>query len=133
MNTVNFRHLLRDFLGYSFRIIPTHLLPQWSQPQSFCRLRRLAHLEIRNRDVIIEQDVGAGLRFNSGTSNPDSSLGVNELFVQQALVDCLKLGDIFLDIDAHVGFFTKLGRSDSTLERLLRWRQMAGEKCDRYA
>ncbi|ERT05392.1 putative methyltransferase-like protein [Lyngbya aestuarii BL J] len=77
--------------------------------------------------------MGAGLRFNSGTSNPDSSLGVNELFVQQALVDCLKLGDIFLDIDAHVGFFTKLGRSDSTLERLLRWRQMAGEKCDRYA
>ncbi|EAW36173.1 FkbM family methyltransferase [Lyngbya sp. PCC 8106] len=108
MNTVSFRHVIRDVLGYSFRIIPTNLLQKWSQPQSSRTLRRLARLGIRNRDVIIEQGVGAGLRFNSGTSNPDYALGVNELSVQQALVDCLKPGDIFYDIGAHVGFFTAI-------------------------
>ncbi|MEB3280696.1 MAG: FkbM family methyltransferase [Lyngbya sp.] len=108
MNTANFRRVIRDVLGYGFRMIPTNWLQEWSQPQSSRLLRRLARWGMGNREVIIKQGVGAGLKFNSGTSNPDYALGVNELPVQQALIDCLKRGDIFYDIGAHVGFFTAI-------------------------
>jgi FkbM family methyltransferase len=80
--------------------------------QRFGRIRRLPVVRnvatwwLRNRDVRIPVGVGAGLRFNAGSSNPAYALGTNELPVQHALSAYLKPGHIFYDIGANVGFFT---------------------------
>jgi FkbM family methyltransferase len=63
-------------------------------------------LGLRDRTVTIRSGFGQGLRFNAGCSNPDYALGINELPIQSALTEALKLGDTFYDIGAHVGFFT---------------------------
>lgn len=85
------------------RYIPKSFLDQFRRSQV---VRRLLIRWVRNRSVSIMSGVGAGLRFNPGNSNPDYAFGTNELPVQHALADKLKLGDVFYDIGANVGFFT---------------------------
>ena len=70
---------------------------------------RISKLGVRNRDATIRQGIAAGLKFNSGQSNPAYALGTNEPPVQNALAACLKPGDVFYDIGANVGFFTIIG------------------------
>ncbi|MDP2005235.1 MAG: FkbM family methyltransferase [Rubrivivax sp.] len=53
--------------------------------------------------------VGAGLRLDPSTSNPDYATGANELPVQQALAQHLSSGGVFYDVGANIGFLTLIG------------------------
>ena len=64
---------------------------------------------LRHRDVVIGEGIGVGLRFNAAASNPEYSLGRNELPVQQAFARYLRAGDVLYDVGANVGFFTVIG------------------------
>jgi len=88
------------------RYIPKSFLDQFRRSEI---VRRLLIRWVRNRSVSIMSGIGAGLRFNPGFSNPDYAFGTNELPVQHALADNLKLGDVFYDIGANVGFFSVIG------------------------
>jgi FkbM family methyltransferase len=63
---------------------------------------------LRSREVTIRYGEGAGLRFNAAGSNVGYALGTSEPLVQQALVDCLRAGDVVYDVGANVGFLTLL-------------------------
>ena len=54
--------------------------------------------------AVIGAGPGRGLRFDVGGGNPDFAAGTYEPPVQQALADCLKPGDVVLDVGANVGF-----------------------------
>ena len=54
--------------------------------------------------AVIGAGPGRGLRFDVGGGNPDFAAGTYEPPVQQALVECLKPGDVVLDVGANVGF-----------------------------
>jgi len=64
---------------------------------------------LRNRDVTVAEGVAAGLKFNAAASNPEYSLGSNELPVQEAFVRFLHAGNVLYDVGANVGFFTVIG------------------------
>ena len=68
-------------------------------------MRNLAYQMFRH----IRKGVGAGLRFDPAGSNFDYLLGTNEEPVQNTLSRVLKMGDVFYDIGANVGFFTMIG------------------------
>jgi len=63
----------------------------------------------RNRDGIIMQGAGKGLRFNPGRTNAGFLLGTSEPGVQAALVSLLRPGMTFYDVGANVGFLTVIG------------------------
>lgn len=57
----------------------------------------------------IRKGVGAGLRFDPAGTNFDYVMGTNETPVQNTLARVTKMGDVFYDIGANVGFFTMIG------------------------
>ena len=57
----------------------------------------------------IQVGVGAGLRFNHATSNPDYAYGSNELPVQQVLAQYLARDAVFYDVGANGGVVTVIG------------------------
>jgi FkbM family methyltransferase len=71
--------------------------------------QRISRAIVRGRDVTMLAGIGAGLKFNSGKSNPAYALGTNERPVQMALAQHLSAGDVFFDIGANVGFFSVIG------------------------
>lgn len=59
-----------------------------------------------NRDGIIQQGVGKGLRFNPGHANAGYLLGTSEPEVQTALAALLRPGMTVYDLGANVGFLS---------------------------
>lgn len=92
------------------KFLPTGLL-QWMEKSlpfnSFTS--KLVRLGVRNRDVTISQGIGAGVKFNAGSANPDLVLGKYELPLQQTLARYLQQGAVFYDIGANIGFFSVMG------------------------
>lgn len=60
----------------------------------------------RDRDSVIQQGIGKGLRFNVGNSNAGYQLGTTEPAMQFALKELLQPNMTFYDIGANVGFFS---------------------------
>ncbi|WP_109156055.1 MULTISPECIES: FkbM family methyltransferase [unclassified Azospirillum] len=56
--------------------------------------------------VQVRSGVGQGLRIQLLNATRDHLNGTCEPPVQQCLADCLKSGDVFLDIGANIGFFS---------------------------
>jgi FkbM family methyltransferase len=69
---------------------------------------RLLWGAFHDRDLVIEHGPCAGIRFNSGKYNYQTSLGTYELPVQTEIANNLDEGDVFYDIGANVGFFSCL-------------------------
>jgi FkbM family methyltransferase len=65
--------------------------------------------QMRDRDGVIQQGIGKGLRFNTGRSNAGYLLGTSEPNVQEALATLLRIGMTFYDIGANVGFYSVIG------------------------
>jgi len=63
---------------------------------------------IRNRDDVIQQGVGRGLRFNSGRSIAGYVLGIAEPDIQKAFVALIKPGMTVYDLGANVGFLSMI-------------------------
>lgn len=101
--------MIKQLLSHAFKGLPLSLLDRLSQLESNPTASRIVRLGVKNRNVTICNGVGAGLKFNAGSSNPDYALGTNEYPVQQALARYLKPGDTFYDIGANIGFFTVIG------------------------
>lgn len=68
--------------------------------------RALLRRWLKNRNSVIADGVGAGLRLNPGRSNHAYVLGTNELAVQEVMARYLRPGGVFYDIGANIGFFT---------------------------
>lgn len=77
------------------------------------RMGGLARSLLRDRNVVIRNGAGKGLRFNVGASNIDYALGRNELPVQEAVQRVLEPAGVFYDIGANVGFFTVIAAAVS--------------------
>jgi FkbM family methyltransferase len=92
------------------KFLPTGLL-QWMEKSlpSNSFTSKLVRLGVRNRDVTISQGIGAGVKFNGGSGNPDFALGKYELPLQETLASYLKPGGVFYDIGANIGFFSIIG------------------------
>ena len=93
-----------------FRLLP--LLPvnvlaslAESKPGSF--KYRLATAGLKHRHIEIANGVAKGLKFNNGESSPELGLGTYELPIQSIFAQHLNTGDVFYDIGANVGFFSK--------------------------
>jgi len=63
---------------------------------------------IRNRDGVIQQGIGKGLKFNVGDCIAGSLLGTIEPQMQDALQRVVKPGMVAFDLGANVGFLTLL-------------------------
>lgn len=80
---------------------------QWRHPL----LRRgfeWAADRFRDRDGVIQQGIGKGLRFNPGRSNAGYLLGTAEPGLQHVLSSLLKPGMTVYDVGANVGFVSVL-------------------------
>lgn len=100
----------KQLLTYLVKLLPTELLGglQRSLPSNSL-VNNLMRLSVSDRDVKIVQGIGAGLKFNGGSGNPDFALGKYELPLQEALASHLKPGGVFYDIGANIGFFSIIG------------------------
>ena len=72
-------------------------------------IARRLRLSSGSRIGTLSIGVGAGLRIDPSTSNPDYATGANELPVQQALAQYLSPGAVFYDVGANIGFLTIIG------------------------
>ncbi|KKD39569.1 FkbM family methyltransferase [Limnoraphis robusta] len=63
-------------------------------------------MNVTSQQVILNQGVGTGLKFNPDDSNRDYATGAYELPIQTALAKYLKPNSVFYDIGANIGFFT---------------------------
>jgi FkbM family methyltransferase len=98
---------LKSLIWTSLSLIARSLPISWLESlPSKGKLGRFARIGLIKRDVTIKHGVAAGLKFNAGAYNLDTALGTYEMPVQETLAQYLKLGDIFYDIGANVGFFT---------------------------
>jgi FkbM family methyltransferase len=61
-----------------------------------------------SRQVVVREGPGAGLVLDLVGASADYGAGANELPVQQAVVDTLAAGDVFVDVGANVGYFSLL-------------------------
>jgi FkbM family methyltransferase len=98
--------MIKQFLLQTLSILPSSLIVRLANSKVSPLLRRLGKRSLENRDVKILEGIGKGLKFNCGKADPDTALGVYELPIQKVLSNYLKLGDVFYDIGANVGFFT---------------------------
>jgi FkbM family methyltransferase len=78
---------------------------QWRHPIAK-RLFDAAANRMRNRDGVIQQGAGKGLRFNAAGSTAGMILGTTEPELQIALKLLLKPGMCVYDVGANVGFFS---------------------------
>ena len=70
------------------------------------RLFSMMGNSIRNRDGVIQNGVGKGLKFNTGDSIAGFLLGTQEPQVQSILQQIIKPGMVVFDLGANVGFLT---------------------------
>lgn len=98
--------MLKQLLINGLQVLPSDIFQRLVKTNSNIKIKKIARAGVKNRDVTIQNGVGAGLKFNCGESNPDGALGIYEPPVQETLANHLKPGDIFYDIGANVGFFT---------------------------
>ncbi|MBE9166043.1 FkbM family methyltransferase [Pleurocapsales cyanobacterium LEGE 06147] len=105
-----FTSFKKQSLTYLVKLLPTQLLGgiQRALPSNSF-INNLMRLSVSDRDVKIVRGIGAGLKFNGGSANPDFALGDYELPLQEALASHLKPGGVFYDIGANIGFFSILG------------------------
>lgn len=61
-----------------------------------------------SRQVEVRGGPGGGLLLDLAGASADYENGLNELAVQQAVVDSLRPGDVFVDVGANIGFFSLL-------------------------
>src|SRR5687767_10821855 len=61
-----------------------------------------------SRQVTVQGGPGVGLVLDLAGASADYETGLNELAVQQAVVDSLRPGDVFVDVGANIGFFSLL-------------------------
>lgn len=80
---------------------------QYSHPSIKPILERIAN-RIRNRDGIIQQGIGRGLRFNTGRSIAGYVLGIAEPDIQKAFEALLERGMTVYDLGANVGFLSMI-------------------------
>lgn len=91
------------------KILPVIYLEKIMQIESFTKIRKYARRALSKRNVVLQYGVGEGLKYNAGGYDPDTTLGIYELPVQNALSKNLKAGEVFYDIGANVGFFSIIG------------------------
>jgi len=77
---------------------------QYSNPYLRPFLQRLSQ-PLRSGEATIRFGVGKGMRFDPSGGNPGYALGSVSMAEQDALAKHLRLGDVFFDIGANVGFF----------------------------
>ncbi len=61
-----------------------------------------------SRQVTVQSGPGAGLLLDLAGASADYGSGTNELPVQEAVVETLGVGDVFVDVGANVGYFSLL-------------------------
>ncbi len=77
---------------------------RWHHP-GLNRIVAYAAQQIRQSDLIIQEGIGRGLRFNSGGSAARFIIGSSQFLEQLALRALITEGMNFYDIGANVGFF----------------------------
>lgn len=97
---------LENLLYAAFRYLPFWVTKTVFGLTNNGKIREIACKSLRNRDIEIIEGVGRGLRIKIGSSNSDYALGKNELPVQKAFLNYVKLNDVVYDIGANIGFFT---------------------------
>ena len=87
-------------------LLPVNLLENLAESQPDSLKYRLASAGLHQRDVTVRNGIAKGLKFNTGESCPELALGTYEVPIQNIFAQHLKLGDVFYDIGANVGFFS---------------------------
>ena len=87
-------------------LFPVNILESLASSNPGSLKYRLASAGLRQRDVAVRNGVAKGLKFNTGESCPELALGTYEVPIQNIFAQHLKVGDVFYDIGANVGFFT---------------------------
>lgn len=80
---------------------------QYSHPWIKPLLEMIAN-RIRNRDGVIQQGIGRGLRFNTGNSIAGYVLGIAEPDIQTAFAALIKQSMTVYDLGANVGFLSMI-------------------------
>jgi FkbM family methyltransferase len=80
---------------------------QWRHPLAKKAFDAVAN-RMRNRDGVIQQGAGKGLRFNVGASNAGHMLGTSEPGLQAAFELFVGRGMTVFDVGANVGFYSTI-------------------------
>lgn len=102
--------MLNQIVIYLSRhFVPVKVFEWLSRLGFVVKSNRLSHIvsqTLVNKDIILRNGVGMGIKFNSHDYHPTTALGTYELPLQEALLKYLTTDSVVYDIGANVGFFT---------------------------